>query len=136
MENTGAVRQIWCALSCQVRQEEKPVTTDGHGANLVFQLRVIPAERLSDMLRNKGKIQCADQWQPIVRAVAKGRHFAFWIDDWSRGEGEQRSRCSQARGHHPRLDIAGSDCGHHVVAAACTHQRGIGETPLLAEVPA
>ena len=123
MENTGAVRQIGGALSCQVRQEKEPVTTDGHGANLVFQLSIIPAEGLSDMFRNKGKIQCADQWQPIIRAVAKGRHFAFGIDDWSRREGEQRSRCSQTRGHHPRLDIAGSDRGHHVVAAACTDQR-------------
>ena len=85
------------------------------------------------MLSDKRKVQRANQGQPVVRAVAKCGHFAQWIDDRNGGEGEERSRCSEARGHDARLNVAGSDGSHHVVAAAGADRRHLGKTPFPAE---
>ena len=134
MKNAGPVRQVRRALSRQVGKQKKAIATGRHGANLFFELRIVPAERLADMLGDKREVQRADQRQPIVRAVAKGGHFALRIDDWHRGKGEERSRCSEACGHHAGLDIAGSDGGHHVVAAARADRRRLGKAPFLAEL--
>ena len=85
------------------------------------------------MLSDKREVQRANQWQPVVRAVAKCGHFALWIDDWNGGEGEERSRGSEARGHDARLNVAGSDGSHHVVTATGADRRRLGKTPFPAE---
>jgi hypothetical protein len=85
------------------------------------------------MLSDKRKVERANQWQPVFRAIAKCGHFAQWIDDWNGGEGKERSRGSEARGNDARLNVSCSDGSHHVVTAAGADRRCLGKTPFPAE---
>ena len=130
VQNASAVGQVGRALAVEIGQEHHAIGSDGCVLHGGFELIVIPAEHLADLLGDDGDVHGADERQPLVRAVAEGGDFALAVDHRFVGDAVERAAGAEARCDAAGLHIAGADRAHHVVAAARADDHVVAEAPL------
>jgi len=120
--DAGAVRHVWSALAFEVGEQEEAVRAGGNAGGFGGEFFVRPAEIVADHFGGDGDVHGAEQGKPVVGGITKRGNFAFGIDDRVVGAGVNGSARSKACGDNAGPSVAGADCAHHVVAAACADE--------------
>ncbi len=136
MQHAGAVGQVRGALPIQVGQHQKAVCAWGDGLHGGLQLFMVPAKHVANLLGHDGDVHRADQWQPLIGAIAKSGDLALAIHDGGGRDAVECAAGAKAGGDDAGLDVPGADSAHHVIPTACADDDIRAEAPFFGEIRA